>query len=282
LYDVADDVVRQTLEALPPRFRELHEAGLCADPDACIGRIRAAASLAETVGEAEYVQENALEQLDVKQRLFADLDRLSRRDAILASSTSAIPASRFTESLPGRGRCLVAHPANPPYLIPVVELCGAPWTEPATLDRAAAFLKNAGMEPIRVQREVRGFILNRLQGALLGEAFRLVEEGYVSPDDLDKVISCGLGLRWSFMGPFETIDLNAPGGLRDYCARYGAFYQELRSQPPSSEPWSEQLLDQLERHRREALPMAEHAARQAWRDRRLTLLAAHKQQADNS
>ncbi len=130
---------------------------------------------------------------------------------MLASSTSAIPASRFTEGLAGRARCLVAHPVNPPHLVPIVELCGAPWTAPATIARAERVFASVGQVPIVVRRELDGFVLNRLQGALLSEAMRLVGEGYVSADDLDKTVRDGLGLRWSFLGPMATIELNAPG-----------------------------------------------------------------------
>ena len=132
---------------------------------------------------------------------------------MLASSTSAIPASQFTEALPGCARCLVAHPVNPPHLVPIVELCGAPWTTPPVIERAKRIYAEVGQVPIVVNREIDGFILNRLQGALLSEAMRLVGEGYVSPADLDKTVRDGLGLRWSFMGPLATIELNAPAGL---------------------------------------------------------------------
>ena len=94
-----------------------------------------------------------------------------------------------------------------------------------------------GQVPITVKRELDGFILNRLQGALLTEALRLVGEGYVSPQDLDKTVQDGLGLRWSFIGPFATIELNAPGGVADYCARYAAFYRTLAANPPAAAVW---------------------------------------------
>ena len=135
----------------------------------------------------------------------------------------------------GRARCLVAHPVNPPHLVPIVELVGAPWTAPETIARAKQVYESIKQVPIVVRREIEGFILNRLQGALLAEAFRLVGEGYVSPQDLDKTIKDGLGLRWSFMGPFATIELNAPGGIADYCARYTGFYKRLQAKPAGVE-----------------------------------------------
>jgi L-gulonate 3-dehydrogenase len=280
LWDGAPEAAREVLRTIRARLGELHDAGLLDDPDAAFARITLAGSLGEAVAGAEYVQENLPETVEVKRAVFAEMDAVAPAGAILASSTSAIPSSSFTEELPGRARCLVAHPANPPYLIPVVELCGAPWTAPETLERARDLLERAGQEPVLVRREIRGFILNRIQGALLNEAFRLVDEGFVTPEDLDKVVSHGLGLRWSFMGPFETIDLNAPGGVRDYCERYGPFYREMRQQSADPGPWSEELIASLAARRRAEVPAEAHAERQAWRDRRLMALAVHKRAAE--
>lgn len=220
-----------TLEAAPQlildELRALNRHGLADDPDGAMARITIASSLADAVTDAEFVQENGPEKIDDKIALFAQLDRLAAPDAILASSTSAIVASRFTENLKGRARCLVGHPVNPPHLVPLVELCGAPWTSPEVVLRARDIYRAIGQVPVTVNREINGFVLNRLQGALLAEAFRLVGEGYISAEDLDHTVKDGLGLRWSFLGPFETIELNAPGGIPDYCARYTGFYKEL-------------------------------------------------------
>lgn len=276
LWDGSAPAVTEALAAIEARLGELHAAGLIEDPGAALARIAPVDTLADAVQGAAYVQENLPEDVDLKRVVFAELDALAPAGAILASSTSAIPASAFTESLSGRHRCLVAHPANPPYLLPIVELCGAPWTSADVVERARDLLIGVGQQPIVVRREVPGFILNRLQGALLNEAFRLVEEGCVTPEDLDKTVSHGLGLRWTFMGPFETIDLNAPGGLRDYCERYGPFYERLRETPPSPAPWSEALVGALEAVRRDAVPAGEHEEAQARRDRRLMRLAAHQ------
>ena len=185
-------------------------------------------------------------------------------------------ASQFTERLAGRARCLVAHPVNPPHMVPVVELCGAPWTAAATVERARAVMTEVGQVPIVVRRELDGFILNRLQGALLSEAMRLVCEGYVSPEDLDKTIAHGLGLRWSFMGPFATIELNAPGGVADYCARYGGFYSRLAADPPSPKVWDREHAAHVVAMLGEPLSQAERDRRMDVRDRRLLALARHK------
>jgi 3-hydroxyacyl-CoA dehydrogenase len=256
----------------------LAQHGLVSDPDAAASRVAVAASLELAVQDVDFVQENGPETLDAKRALFAEFDRLARPDTILASSTSAIVASLFTEDLRGRARCLVAHPVNPPHLVPIVELCGAPWTDPAVIERAKTIYDSVEQVPIVVHKEAEGFVLNRLQGAVLAEAFRLVGEGVVSPQDLDKTIKDGLGLRWSFLGPFETIELNAPGGIPDYCARYTGFYRRLSADPPSPSVWDAENVARIlagwgDTPSRESL--AEKSAR---RDRRLAALKAHKRQ----
>jgi 3-hydroxyacyl-CoA dehydrogenase len=185
-------------------------------------------------------------------------------------------ASKFTEGLAGRARCLVAHPVNPPHLVPLVELVGAPWTAPETIARAKAVYESVNQVPIVVRREVDGFILNRLQAALLSEAFRLVEEGFVSPQDCDKTLKDGLGLRWSFMGPFETIELNAPGGIPDYCARYGPSLGRLQATMPGPEVYEEAKVARILAEWGDTPSPESIAEHMAWRDRRLAALRAHK------
>ncbi|HEX2760699.1 MAG TPA: 3-hydroxyacyl-CoA dehydrogenase [Rhizomicrobium sp.] len=248
-------------------------------PEQVRSRMHGKADLEAALAGADYVQENTPENVEIKRAVFARLDDAALPNAILASSTSAILPSAFTESLKGRARCLVVHPINPPYLIPAVEVVPAPWTDPAMVERAAAFLRAAGHAPIVMKRELDGFVMNRMQGALLEEAFRLVESGYASIEDVDIGIRDGLALRWSFMGPFETIDLNAPGGVRDYCQRYEQIYQRLHPSMMTRADWNGPVLDVIEAERRNKLPADRLQERQAWRDRRLMALAAHKRRA---
>jgi L-gulonate 3-dehydrogenase len=269
-----------TLKAAPRLIRdELHALarhGLADDPDGAVARISVAGSLREAVMDVEFVQENGPEKVEDKQAIFAQLDRLASPDALLVSSTSAITASRFTETLPGRARCLVGHPVNPPHLVPLVELCGAPWTSADAINRARTIYREIGQVPVTINREINGFVLNRLQGALLAEAFRLVGEGFISAEDLDHTVKDGLGLRWSFLGPFETIELNAPGGIPDYCARYTGFYKELASAAAGPEVYQSPNVDRVIAawpHR----PTPERlAALTQRRNDRLAALAAHK------
>ena len=277
------DTDAATLATAPGLVREelltLARHGLADDPEGAAKRVSAATSLSEAVSGVDFVQENGPEKIEIKQALFAELDRLAPADAILASSTSSIVTSRFTESLPGRARCLVGHPVNPPHLVPVVEISGAPWTSPEVITRAHDIYAAIGQSPITVLKETEGFILNRLQSALLAEAFRLVGEGYVSAEDLDTTISDGLGLRWSFMGPFETIELNAPGGVPDYCQRYTGFIGTVAADPPGKKVFVSPNVDRvIAAWPYEATP-ERIAERTRWRNERLAGLAAHKKSA---
>jgi L-gulonate 3-dehydrogenase len=273
LYDagagVADTARTQVSEGLD----ELAAHGLLEDAKAAAARVRSAVSLADALDGASFVQENTPESVEVKREIFAELDRLAGPDAILASSTSTIVASAFTEKLKGRHRCLVAHPVNPPHLVPLVELVAAPWTAPAIVAKAKAIYQAVGQAPIVVKREIEGFILNRLQAVLLSEAFRLVEDGYVTPRDLDQTLKHGLGLRWSFMGPFETIELNAPGGIPDYCARYGPSLSRLSAADPAI--YEGEALGRILAQWANTPTPDQVAARMRWRDRRLAALKAH-------
>src|SRR5580698_4869629 len=247
-----------------------------------LSRLRPTHDLAEALAGVDHVQENAPERIEVKKALFAELDRLAAKNVILASSSSALRPSLFTEELPGRERCLVIHPLNPPYLIPAAEIVPAPWTSPAVVERARAFLVAAGQAPIVMKQELDGFVMNRLQGALLEEAFRLVADGYATSEDIDIGLREGLALRWSFMGPFETIDLNAPAGVRDYADRYQGIYSGIFPSTQWRADWSGPVMDKVESERRERLAADKLGERQAWRDRRLIALAAHKRWADKT
>ncbi|MBG1231053.1 3-hydroxyacyl-CoA dehydrogenase [Aestuariivirga litoralis] len=248
-------------------------------PAQILNRLTAQPKLEDTIGGALHIQENTPEVLETKIKVFAELDALAASNAVIASSTSALLPSSFTKGLRGRGRCLVVHPINPPYLIPAAEVVPAPWTTEETLSRTRDFLISAGHAPLMMKTEVDGFIMNRLQGALLEEAFRLVADGYASAEDIDIGLRDGLALRWSFMGPFETIDLNAPRGVRDYAARYQGLYANIFPQMQRRVDWTGPVMDQIEAQRRVRLPEAELQQRQLWRDRRLMALVAHKRHA---
>ncbi|MBT5267308.1 MAG: 3-hydroxyacyl-CoA dehydrogenase [Rhodospirillaceae bacterium] len=279
LHDADSAALSATMEQMAINLKDLETHGLIPSADAVAARVHPTDSLEEALDGAIWVQENIVEKVEPKREIFAVMDAIAAPETVLASSSSAIAASHFTEGLAGRARCLIAHPVNPPYLVPLVEICPAPWTDPATVERGRELMDAVGMVPTVVNKEIEGFILNRLQGALLCEAFKLVADGYVSAEDVDKTIKDGLGLRWSFMGPLETIDLNAPGGIRDYLARYGPFYERAAKEQAEFRAWDEEMVSMLESERRDVLPADQLGERQVWRDKRLMALLRHKAEA---
>ena len=282
MYDPEVAALKQSLETVGTLLVDLEKGGLLNNQTAATVRKRIAPvrTLDEAVADAQHVQENGPENLEVKKGIFAQLDAAASQDTVLASSSSAITASQFTEGLKGRGRCLIAHPINPPFLVPAVELVPAPWTEPATVERTRALMVRIGQAPMVMGKEIEGFIMNRLQAALLQEAFRLVAGGYAAVEDVDIGIRKGLGLRWGLMGPFETIDLNAPGGVLDYVSRYEGALRSIALGQKEPPVWAGALAEQIDGQRRSRLPKEELANRQRWRDRRLMALLRHLAQAD--
>jgi len=187
LFDADDKAVASALGTVESMLTTLELRGMLKGQTAADvrSRITGVGSLETALAGAAHVQENVPEDLGIKREMFAKLDAASEKNAVLASSSSGILPSRISAELAGKSRCLVAHPINPPYLIPAVELVPAPWTDPQVVERTRQRLAGLGQVPIVMRRELDGFIMNRLQGALLHEAFRLVAEGYASSEDVD-------------------------------------------------------------------------------------------------
>ncbi len=282
LWDAVPDAPGRAIDYIAGVLPELAANQLLGgyEPDEVRARLSTADTLDEALDGVDHVQENTPEEVEVKREVFARLDAAAPASAVLASSSSAILPSKFTEHLKGRARCLVVHPINPPYLVPAAEVVPAPWTDPAVVARTREFLISAGHAPIVMKKELDGFVMNRMQAALLEEAFRLVADGYASIEDVDIGIREGLALRWSFMGPFETIDLNAPGGVRDYVERYHGIFERLHPSLQRRVDWLGEVMDRIEADRRKDLPADQLVERQIWRDRRLMALAAHKRRVD--
>ena len=279
LQDLAETQLDKARVLIADRLTELDHNGLLEEPaDVLAARIGYSSELESAVANAAMVVEAAPEVLEIKQALFARLIALTGPETPLASSSSAITASRFAGDLEGRERCLVAHPGNPPYLLPVVELVAAPFTAPAITAKAKTLLSDAGMSVVTINREVEGFVFNRLQGAVLREAYCLVRDGVVGVDDLDKIMRDGLGLRYAFIGPFETSDLNVRGGIAAHAARMGEAYRRMGAERGQDDPWTDDLVAEVDRQRREALPLDKWEERVAWRDR--ALLAMNRLKRD--
>ena len=276
LFDVTEKKIADAVRVIEENLADLAANGLLANAGENRGRITGTTDLETALQKVGWVQECAFETVETKREIFTTIDEKAPSDATLASSTSTFPGSAFTSDLQGRHRCLVAHPINPPYLIPLVEIVPTPWTLPEITDGARKFMLSVRQVPIVLRREIPGFVVNRLQVAVLSEAFRLVEDNVISVADLDHAIADGLGLRWAFMGPFETIDLNAPGGIRDYVQRFGQPYYEIAVEQAQPRRWHDALITKVEQERRKMLSADQLQARQRWRDLYLMSIVASK------
>jgi 3-hydroxyacyl-CoA dehydrogenase len=267
---------RQAVDGeLGARLTLLDQAGLLDEPPAVIAaRVQVTAELAECVSGAVYVQECAPEDLELKRELFARLDAATQPSAVLASSSSALMPSQLFAGLDGARRCLVAHPGNPPYLLPVVELVPSPETAPEVLTAAESLLRRCGLSPVRLEHEIEGFIFNRLQGAVLREAYCLVRDGVAAPESIDTVMRDGLGRRWSVLGPFETAELNTRGGIDAHARRLGPAYRRMGQQRGQDDPWPEEVVEQVSRAVQRRLPRDRWEDGVAWRDALLSALEA--------
>ena len=253
VYDPFPDVFETYKSRVTSFLEELKSIDETINIEESLNRISANVTIEDLCSNVEYIQESAPEILSVKQELFAKLDNLAPDEVVIGSSSSAMPISSITQNLKGQHRCIIAHPANPPHLIPCVEICPGENTSNKTIEKTKEIFTASGASIVNVKKEIDGFILNRLQGALLNESMRLYSDGYASSDEIDATIRDGLGLRWAFMGPFETIDLNAPGGIKDYISRYGPMYIEMAKNQTKIPDWSEEAGKKLEIERRKIL-----------------------------
>ena len=203
-------------------------------------------SIAETALKyADLVIECGPENLESKREIFAELLSTTGAGTLLVTASSAIPMSQIVTDPNQQSRCLVAHPVNPPAVLRLIELCPAPGTSRQTIQQVASLFTDAGFEPTILTREIEGFLLNRLQGAVLREAYRLVDDGITTPNDIDKVMRLGLGPRWTLSGPFETAELNTPGGIVAHAARMGPAYKRMGESRGEVVNWSDELVKKV-------------------------------------
>ncbi|XP_068428739.1 lambda-crystallin homolog [Clinocottus analis] len=224
IYDNQPGQAAQAVTEIRKQLQELQDAGMLRGPlDASqqLALLSSYEDLAAALEGAIFIQESVFEQLDVKQSVFQDVERLVGDDVILSSSTSCLVPSKVFSKVQDRRRCLVSHPVNPPYYVKLVELVPHPETAAAVMDAAHSLMTKVGQAPVRLTKEIDGFALNRVQAAIVAESWRLVQDGVISVEDIDLVMSEGLGMRYAFIGPMETMHLNAPAGLEDYMRRYG-------------------------------------------------------------
>lgn len=185
-----------------------------------LSRLSSHDDLQQALEGAFFVQECVFEDLEAKQTVFHEVENLVTGSVILSSSTSCLMPSNVFSRVQNRTRCIISHPVNPPYYVRLVELVPHPETLPAVMDVAYSLMTDVGQAPVRLRKEIDGFALNRVQYAIIAESWRLVQDGVISVKDIDLVMSEGLGMRYAFIGPIETMHLNAPEGMEDYLQRY--------------------------------------------------------------
>ena len=265
--DLAEAVAQALTEFTP------HLAAQGLDTTGIADRVQLATDVADAVRDADLVQENGPERVEFKRELFATLVREAPAHALLLSSSSAIPATAFTGELADAARVLIGHPFNPPHLIPLVEVVPGERTSEDAVQAAVAFYRSVGRIPVVERKEMPGFVGNRLQNALSREAMYLVQQGVVTPAELDTVITSSLGIRWASVGPFLGSHLGGgPGGYRHLAEHIGPSMSQMRLGEPSTDPEeTERLIKAVE----DAYGSSTYSALAESRDRRqLAVLSA--------
>ncbi|MCL6299645.1 3-hydroxyacyl-CoA dehydrogenase NAD-binding domain-containing protein [Streptomyces kronopolitis] len=242
-WDPAPDAEEKLRRLVAAAWPALEQMGMA--EGAAPERLTVAGSLAEAVADADFVQESAPEKLELKRSLLAELTAATRPGVVIASSTSGYPMTDMQTAAGDPGRLVVGHPFNPPYLIPLVEVVGGERTDRAAVDWASRFYKAAGKSVLTMDRELPGFIANRLQEALWREALHMVASGEATVEDIDASITEGPGLRWAFMGPCLTFALaGGEGGMAHMLDHFG---------PSLKSPWTRLEAPELDRALRDAM-----------------------------
>lgn len=280
IYDIEPAQIKTALSDIDQQLKALEKENLlrgklnAVQQYACI---RGSTSLIETVSDAVLVQECVPENLDLKKKVWKSVDDVAGPNTIFSSSTSTFMPSTFSSELKHRQNLVVSHPVNPPYYVPLVEIVPAPWTDPKVAKKTREIMEEIGQTPVSLSREIEGFVLNRIQYAILNETWNLINDGVLDVKDTDKVMSDGLGPRYAFMGPLETAHLNADG-FKNYCDRYAntihAVSKTFKPLPKFEGPRVAQIAEELEKK----VPLDQLQARRNWRDMCLTKLSQLKKE----
>lgn len=245
LYDPDPQAERKLIEILAnarAAWTSLTDAPLPAE-----GSWSVVDSVAEAVSGADFVQESAPERLDLKQALLAEADAAAAPDIVIASSTSGLLPTSLAEGMQHPERLVVGHPFNPVYLLPLVEVCPGARTTVESVERAMAVYESVGMRPLRIRKEIDGFVADRLLEALWREALWLVNDGVATVEEVDDAIRFGAGLRWSFMGTMLTYRIaGGEGGMRHFMAQFGPALQWPWTKLMDVPELTDDLLDTIE------------------------------------
>lgn len=282
IYDIKPELVDKALATIDDQLNYQSKNGLLRGKLSVQEQrtlITGTNDLAECVKDAFFIQECVYEDLELKRSVHAKIDTLCKDGAIIASSASALTPSLISQNLKHKNRFIVCHPTNPPFYAPLVEVIPAPWTDPEVVVTTKHLLEEAGQVPVLVKKEIDGFVLNRIQFAIIGECWRLYEEGVMSVEDIDKVMSEGLGRRYAFMGPLETAYLNADG-LHTYGDRYREMIYRVQCSFGPPQKMEGPTLDKIHDELAARIPMDQLNERRKWRDLRLASLQKLKNDLD--
>ena len=224
LYGISDETLKTGVERIKQSLEQLRRYGLVAGADEILARIRPTTDLAQAVAKARLVVEAVPEDLALKQALFAELERLAPEDAILATNSSGLPIAESAAKINSGWRVVGSHFFLPAQIIPLVEVSRGPETSDAVMQWTCDHWRACGKEPVRIEKDLPGYIANRMQGALVREATHLLAEGAASAEDIDKAVRMGFGLRYLVSGPLEQRDL---GGLDLHAALAGELWPHL-------------------------------------------------------
>ena len=236
LQDVTETVLERSINAVKSNLMFLEASKLLerGEAHAALKRIKMSTLIGEAVRDADYVQESVPDNYDFKKQVFREMDVAARDQAILASSSSGLLMTEIQKATLKPQRCVLVHPALPVYLLPLVEIVGGERTDRETAAAAYDFMKRLGKTPVLLKREVPGYIINRLQAALLREAIDLVDKGVASAEEVDKAFCTGVGLRDPIIGPFLRIHL-AGDGVERFIEN---FSQSYRNRWETMETWT--------------------------------------------
>ncbi|XP_076044064.1 lambda-crystallin-like isoform X2 [Oratosquilla oratoria] len=278
LYDIKESQVTEAFDDIKKQLENLEASGMVRGSTSALEQfkcIKGVSSMAECVANAKHVQECVPENLDLKIKVFKELDKLVGPDTVLSSSTSSLLPSKFTYGLAHKENCIVSHPVNPPYYVPVVEIVPAPWTLKSVVTKTRQLMEEIGQSPVTFSKEIPGFGINRIQCAIPNECWHLVNNGYVSAADVDTMMSEGLGTRYAWIGPLETCHLNAEG-MENFCARYGKGMSAVGHTFGPIPSWTVEDTKELSSQMDQRIPLDTLQNRRDWRNERLASLAKLK------
>lgn len=272
-YDVNDEALSKSSVLIKNMLATMVEDNIITQDivQPTIARIQGTTRL-DDISECDYVQESAIERIDVKAELLRKLEKVIGQEAVIASSTSGISANTMQAAMVHPARMVIAHPFNPPHLVPLVEVVRGDKTSPETVELVCSLMESLGKVPVRVNKQLPGFAANRLQTAVLRESLSMLVDGVIDADGLEKLMNAGVGLRWAFMGPLVTAHLaGGAGGIEYYMDHFGplttSICETLATWTSFSEPLKQKAIAQTE-----ALPLVKNNSYTElvkWRDQNL-------------